>query len=122
MAEYLPLFTPGQAVTRQTSAAIVGGQLVGVSGPGLVAPSAGAIAAWFGVAAFDAAIGEQVTVHTEGVQRIIANGTITAGQNVEPSVNGTVVAHTNGTNDVNIVGLALTSVTVGQLVEVALNR
>ena len=47
-----------------------------------------------------------------------ASGVITAGQNVEPASTGRVAAHTNGTNDFNIYGLALTSVTDGQLVEV----
>ena len=44
MAEYLPLYKPGQALTLKASAAITGGQLLAVSGSGTVAP-AGAAAA-----------------------------------------------------------------------------
>jgi hypothetical protein len=122
MAEYLPLHVPGKAFTRQASAAIVGGNLVIVSGSGTVAPSAAATHLWVGVAGFDAASGDNVTVYAEGVQRIIASGTITAGQLVEPAAAGAVAAHTNGTADYNVVGLALTSATNGQLVEVDLLR
>ena len=122
MADYQPLFNPGKAFTRQASAAITGGQLVIVSGSGTVAPSSAATASWLGVAAFDAASGANVGVFNEGVQRIIATGSITAGQLVEAATAGTVAAHTNGTNDFNVVGIALTSVTTGQLVEVSLLR
>jgi hypothetical protein len=122
VAEYVPLFTPAQAITRQASAAITGGQLLIVSGSGTVAPGSAATHSWLGVAAFDAANGDNVTVERGGVQRIIATGSITAGQNVEAATNGTVAAHTNGTNDFNVVGVALSTVTAGQLVEVALLR
>jgi hypothetical protein len=120
MADYEPLFD--QSHTRQASAAITGGQLLIVSGSGTVAPSSAATASWVGVAAFDAPSGGTVGVYTEGIQRLVASGTITAGQLVEAAASGQVAAHTNGTNDVNVVGLALTSVTVGQLVEVSLLR
>lgn len=122
MAEYLPLHLPGKAFTRQASAAITGGQLVIVSGSGTVAPSTAATHAWLGVAGFDAASGDAVTIFAEGVQRITATGSITAGQLVEPATAGTVAAHTNGTADYNVVGIALTTVTTGQLVEVDLLR
>jgi predicted RecA/RadA family phage recombinase len=122
MAEYVPLYLDGDTITRQTSAAVTGGQLVRVSGSGLVAPVSAASSDWLGVAAQDAASGAQVTVFCEGIHRLVAAGTITAGQNVEGAAAGQVAAHTNGTNDFNIVGLALTSVTVGQLVEVSLVR
>ena len=123
MAEYVPLFKSGQAVTRQASAAITGGQLVRVSGNGTVAPTTAASADWFGVAAFDAANGTQVGVFTSGVQRIACTAAITAGATVEGAANGQVATHTNGTNDINIVGLALSTTTAaGQLVEVKLVR
>jgi hypothetical protein len=122
MADYQPLFNPGKAYTRQTSAAVVGGQLLVISGSGTVAPAATATHSWLGVAAFDAASGANVTVFSEGVQRIVATGSVTAGSTVEAATAGTVAAHTNGTNDQNIVGVALNSVTAGQLVEVSLSR
>lgn len=42
MADYLPLFKPGQDITSTTSAAVTGGQLLVVSGSGTVAPTSGA--------------------------------------------------------------------------------
>ena len=123
MAEYLPLHDDGDSVTRAASASITGGQLVIVSGSGTVAPASAATAAWLGVAGFDANSGDNVTVFTSGVQRLTAGtGGVTAGNTVEAAASGQVVAHTNGTNDVNIVGLALTTATAGNLVEVKLTR
>lgn len=122
MAEYTPLHVPGKAFTRQASAAVTGGQLVRVSGSGTVAPVSAASADWLGVAGFDAASGEPVTVFTEGVQRLTASGAITAGQTVEGAASGAVAAHTNGTNDINVVGIALTTAASGALVEVSLLR
>lgn len=123
MAEYLPLKSPGQDFTMTASAAITGGQLVRVSGPGTIAPTSAASADWLGVAATDAAAaGVLLTVYTGGVQRLTASGSIAAGQNVEAAAAGTVAAHTNGTNDANIVGIALTSATPGNPVNVQLSR
>lgn len=122
MAEYVPLHIPGKAVTRQASASIVGGNLVRVSGSGTVAPTSAASADWFGVAGFDANSGDDVVVYCEGIQRVVASGSITAGATVEGAASGQVASHTNGTNDTNIVGLALTTVTSGQLVEVSFAR
>jgi hypothetical protein len=70
----------------------------------------------------DAASGVKVTVFTGGVQLLTASGSITAGANVEAAASGQVASHTNGTNDVNIVGLALTSATNGNKVQVQLVR
>lgn len=122
MAEYVPLHIPGKAITRQASAAITGGQLVRVSGSGTVAPTSAASADWLGVAANDCASGDQVSIYLEGVQRLVASGAITAGATVEGAAAGAVAAHTNGTNDINVVGLALTTVANGAIVEVSLLR
>jgi hypothetical protein len=122
MSEYEPLHNPGKAFTRTTSAAVTGGQLLIVSGSGTVAPSSAATASWLGVAAFDAASGALVGVFCEGVQRLVASGSITAGALVEAAAAGAVASHTNGTNDFNVVGVALNTVTNGQLVEVSLLR
>lgn len=122
MAEYLPLHDDGDAITRSASASITGGNLVIVSGSGTVAPSSAATASWLGVAAFDASSGDNVTVYASGVQRLVASGTVTAGQTVEAAAGGAVATHTNGTNDVNIVGLALTTATAPNVVEVKLTR
>lgn len=123
MAEYVPLYKPGQAITLQASATITAGQLVSVSGSGTVAPSSAADAAWLGVAAYDAASGDKVTIFCGGTQKIVAGtGGITAGQLVHAGASGTVVTHTNGTNDYNIVGVALTTATATNLVQIQMNR
>lgn len=122
MAEYLPLYKPGHAQTRRTSAAVTGGQLLIVSGSGTVAPSSAAAASWLGVAAFDAASGTDVTVFNGGVQRLTAAGAITAGALVEPAAAGAVASHTAGTNDVYVVGVAITTAADGGLVEVQFAR
>jgi predicted RecA/RadA family phage recombinase len=120
MAEYVPLFRPGQTITRQASADITGGQVVEVSGSGTVAAAGAASAKWLGVAAFDAKTGERVTIETGGVQRPLASGAITAGDNVTTAPNGLVAtaAAAAGT----AVGIALTTATDGNPVEVAFIR
>lgn len=122
MAEYVPLYMPGEAITLPASATITGGQLLIVSGSNTVAPSSAATHSWIGVAAFDAVSGDQVTIYCEGVQKLTASGSITAGQNVEAAAAGAVAAHTNGTNDFNVVGVALNTVTNGQTVFVSVIR
>lgn len=122
MAEYVPLYMPGRAITLPASATVIGGQLLIISGSNTVAPATVATHSWIGVAGFDAAIGDQVTVYCEGVQKLTATGSITAGANVEAATAGTVAAHTNGTNDFNIVGVALNTVTTGQTVFVSVTR
>jgi hypothetical protein len=122
MAEYVPLHQPGKAFTRIASAAIVGGQLLRVSGSGTVAPTSAASADWLGVAGHDANTGDPVTVYSEAVQRLTASGAITAGSTVEGAASGQLAAHTNGTNDINVVGLALTTAASGALVEVSFLR
>jgi hypothetical protein len=123
MAEYLPLHAPGKAFTRTASATITAGQLVSVSGSGTVAPSGAADAAWVGVAAQDAASGATLTVYAGGIQRLVAGtGGVTAGQLVHAGAAGTVVTHTNGTTDYVVVGVALTTATATNLVEVQFDR
>jgi hypothetical protein len=93
MSEYLPKFDSGLAVTRRASADITGGQVVVVTGDGTVGPSAGASAAWYGVAGFDVKNGEDVTVYKAGVQRPIASGAIAAGDIVVTAANGRVATN-----------------------------
>lgn len=131
MADYVPLFKPGVSVTRRTSAAVTGGQLLGVSGNGTVAPTGANQASWVGVAGHDAASGEDVTVYSGGVQRLIAEGAITAGDilvaNATAGQVSTLAAVTTPTaadvtNTRAIVGIALTSAADGALVEVQMER
>lgn len=130
MADYVPKYTPGQAITSQASAAITGGQLVAVSGAGTVAPTVGATTAWLGVAAFNAAIGDKVTLHKGGVQRIVAAGAINAGDQVISAAAGRVAslaaAATATVGDINaarqVVGTALTTAADGASVEIDMDR
>lgn len=88
MPDYLPKFAPGETVTRTASATIVGGQMVVITGTNTVGPSAGANAAWFGVAAHNAAVGEPVTVFKGGIQRPLATGAVAAGDILVTAANG----------------------------------
>lgn len=119
MAEYLPLNLPGKAFTSQASATITGGQVVFVSGSGTVAPATTAANIIVGVAAFDCASGDKVTVFGRGtVHKLTASGTVTAADLVEAAAAGAVATHTIGTNDARVFGIALTTATTGNVVEI----
>jgi len=92
MAEYLPLYKPGQALTLKASAVTVAGQVVMVTGVNTVGPCAAASVKVVGVAGFDAAINDYVTVYAGGVQVCTASGGITAGDPVVAGAAGTVVS------------------------------
>lgn len=110
MADYVPLFKPGEAITGTASATITGGRAVYVSGSGTVANATTAANLIVGVAAQDAASGEKVGYYSRGtVHRLVASGAITAGAVVEAAAAGAVAAHTIGTNDARIFGIALTT-------------
>lgn len=122
MADYLPLFKPGQTFTQNASAAIVGGQLLANSGVNSVAPAAAASLKWLGVAAFDAPNGEPVTIHVGGVQRLVASGAVTAGDQVAAAAAGQVATSATASADGTLVGIALNTVANGALVDVLMNR
>lgn len=117
MSDYLPKHSPGQAITLAASAAVVGGRLVAVTGAGTVGPAGADSPAVVGVAGFDAAAGETVTVYRGGVQRLTAAEAVAAGSAVSAGADGKVAA--SGSNRV---GLALTAASAdGETVEIALN-
>lgn len=120
MGDYMPLYMPGDAVTGTASAAITGGQLVYVSGDGTIANASANTQNPVGVAAFDVAnIGDKVTYFARGtVHRLAASGTVTAGAVVEAATGGKVASHTVGTNDARVFGIALTTASDGNLVEI----
>lgn len=130
MAEYLPVKTPGEALPLTASATITGGQLVAVSGVSTVAPAGANAANWVGVAAFDAASGDLVTVLNGGVQELVTTGTVTAGDLVVAAAAGTVSTlaavttptAADVTNTRAILGVALTTATTGLKVQVKLDR
>lgn len=117
MSDYLPLYKPGQSITRATSADVTGGQLVAVSGDGTVAPAAANSTKWVGVAAFDAKSGDNVTVHCGGVQRLVASGAVTAGDTVAAAAAGKVATSAAPTVG-QPVGTALSTAATGKLVEI----
>ena len=92
MAEYLPIYKPGQALTLKASGTITGGQVVAISGVNTVAAAGAASTAVVGVAAFDAVLNDNVTIYAGGVQNVLASGLVTAGQPVIAGAAGTVVA------------------------------
>lgn len=110
MADYLPKFKPGQAVTFTASADVTGGRLVAVTGNRTIGPAGADSAAVVGVAGFDAKAGERVTVFTRagGVQQLTANGAIAAGVKVSSAAAGKI--QTLGTT-ANPIGLALEAAT-----------
>jgi len=130
MAEYLPVFKPGQAVTLKASAAITGGQLVAVTGVGTVGPAGANAVNWIGVASNDAAQNDNVTIFTDGVQSVTASGSVTAGDLVVAAAAGavsTLAAVTTPTPaDVTgargLVGVALSTATNGNKVRVKFSR
>jgi hypothetical protein len=125
MADYLPVYTPGQAVPFTTSAAVTGGTLAAVSGDGTVGPAAAGSAKVVGVFACDAASGVRVTVWCRGmVHEVVNSGGVTAGDQLVSAANGQVAtkAAASGATagDINdarsIVGVALNTATTGNKV------
>lgn len=117
MAEYLPIYKPGQAITLKASATITGGQLVEVTGSGTVGPAGAASTKVVGVAAFDAATNDNVTIYSGGVQHATASGAVTAGDVVQAAASGQVASGSTAP-----LGIALTTAANGADVRVQFNR
>lgn len=115
MAEYAPLYKPGQEFPRTTSGTVTAGQLLIVSGSDTVAASSAASAAWLGVAAHDAASGADVTVICGGVHELGATGAISAGADVVAATAGTVATVGAGTA-FQVVGVALSDAASSKVV------
>lgn len=129
MGDYLPRFE-GDEFTSQASGTITGGQVLAVSGSGTVAAAGANAGNWVGVAGFDASSGDKVTVLRGGIQKLTASGTVTAGDIVVCAASGkvsTLAAVTTPTaadvtNTRAIVGIALTTATDGNIVDVEMER
>lgn len=118
MADYLPKIDAGKPFTAIVSAAVTGGRVLTVSGVDTVAHAgADAVpAALIGVAGFDAAVGESVTVYPlkGGVHKLTAGAAVAAGATVGTLAGGKV--DDAGTNRF---GIALTAASAdGDVVEV----
>ena len=113
--DYTPVYTGGvKPFTATTSAAVVGGNVLLVSGAGTVAPTAGASAVAIGVAAHDAASGARVTVWPLANvmhELPVATGTVTAADGVTSSTSGGVTTAVVGTAAAagTLIGIALTT-------------
>jgi hypothetical protein len=92
MADFLPLFKPGQSWTATTSADVTGGRLLAVSGSDTVGPASAQSVAVVGIAAFDALSGNKVTVYSPKIAWCDSSGAITAGAEVTAGAAGVVVA------------------------------
>lgn len=104
MADYLPKFKPGQAVTFTASADVTGGRLVAVTGNRTVGPAGADSAAVVGVASRDAKTGERVTVFTRagGVHPLTASGAVVAGVKVSSATAGKIQTIGSTTNPIGI--------------------
>ncbi|MEU7170321.1 capsid cement protein [Micromonospora tulbaghiae] len=114
MPDYAPLYMPGDVITGVTSAAVVGGRQLMVSGNGTVAHATADSNAVVGTAAHDAASGANVTYHGRGQVHVsTAAGAITAAARLNSAANGTVASATAGVGNI---GIALTTAADGALV------
>lgn len=89
------------------------GQVVEITGDCVVSPTTAASAKVLGVAMFDAKKDEEVAVEAEGLFKMVAAGTITAGSKVASATGGKVAAGTE-----NTIGIAITSATADEYVYV----
>lgn len=118
-------YFPGDRITFKASAAVTGGRIVAISGNKTVAPAVAGSTAIIGIALFDAAVNEYVTVATIGVWDIRANAAVaagdvltTAGAGVDA---GSVTPVTVATQDPRtIVGRAIEAAALGAVVGVYL--
>ena len=122
MPNYVPLYKPGQSLPYTASATIAGGQLVEVTGTGTVGPAGAGSLKCVGVAAFDVASGGRLTIHTGGVQRIVAAAAgVTAGDVVSAGAAGTIAPIGAGTFGTKV-GIALTTAAAGAVAEIQMDR
>ncbi|RZU61747.1 capsid cement protein [Zhihengliuella halotolerans] len=118
MAQHVPMFGPTTNVTCTASDDVVGGKIVEITGDRTVAHAGADSAATLGVAGFDAATGDNVTVYAGGVQPLTAAEAVAAGAPVYAGAAGDAAA--TGTNPI---GTALTAAaTAGDLFQVRLTR
>ena len=107
MADYAPLYMPGDSITGVASGAITGGRTLMVAGNGTVAHATADSNAVVGVAAHDAASGTNITYHGRGQVHISsAAGAITGAARVNSAANGNVATATAGVGNI---GVAMTT-------------
>ena len=99
MANYLPLYRPGDVVTFSVTTDVTGGQAVELGTADMsVAPAAAASAKYVGVAGHDAKVGDLVTVEVgRPIHELKAVGTVTRGTRLELAAAGGVRTLASGT-------------------------
>lgn len=113
MAEHVPHYAATPPVTFTVGAtAVVGGQVVEISGNMTVIPGANNSTKGAGVAARDGIVGALVPAYADGVHDLTATGAITAGDLITVAANGTVKTVGAGTFD-QVIGKALESIANG---------
>ena len=117
MGAYYPIEMGQPPITKVAATAVAGGQLVDVAATGTVQTAAAASVSVLGVAGFDVAANGEVVVFRGGTQELTANGTVTAGQQVESAGAGAVRTLASG----RAIGVAETTATNGNKVVVTLN-
>lgn len=116
MADYIPKFSPGAAVTYLAEADVVGGTLVAVTGDRAVSTAGADSTAVVGVAGTDAAAGEHVVVYGSAIHTVAAAGAVAAGDRVIAAADGRVAS-----GSTNSIGIALTSAaSAGDVIEISL--
>lgn len=124
--ELIPYWLPGQTITCEAEAAVTGKRAVAISGPRVggnpqVSPTATS-EDLFGIAAYDAAAGDKVTVF---VGRLVlpmeASGAITAGDHLVLGAAGVVSTAAPGAGvTAPVIGIAVDDAADGDDVPVAL--
>lgn len=116
MGDHLLKFKPGHSVTFGATTAVVGGNVVEVTGDRKVGVAGAASTKAIGTAGHDAANGDNVVVHLSGpVDTMVAAAAIAAGVNVEAAAAGKVQVATTG----RVLGISLTAATAAnQVVQV----
>lgn len=103
---YLPTeFGENQSIVEKkivAGANITKGQVVEITADLTVSPTSASSAKVLGVAMFSAEAGEPVGVETEGLMKLVAAGSITAGDKITSGANGKVATGTD-----NVIGIAV---------------
>lgn len=108
MSDYTPV-NEADRITLTASAAITGGQLLVVSGVNTVAP-AGAAGVVIGVAAFDAASGQRVSVLEKDMEHeSTSTAGVTAGDTLVSGTGGTIETASGTPAAAAIIGVAITT-------------
>lgn len=104
MSDYLPKFEASKPFTLSASAAVTGGRLVVVTGDRTVGPAGADAANAIGVAGFDGAIGDAVTIYPlpGTVHKLIASAAIAAGARIITAAGGKVATIGGGTNAIAV--------------------